>query len=382
MIIENENGYPIAKHNILVFFPNIMQRGGIENIILNYVKNVDRSIFHYDVLQCGNAKGAYDDILESYGASLIYLNADLSFFRLVDYLKKLRKKNSYHIIDFHADNYATKAIIASFLAGYKIRISYSHNTSLPGPKIKTHFKNALTTLFTNVHIADSKEAGEWLFHYGKFAVIQPSINAALFGFDIGNRSNIRDKYNIPIDGKLIGCIGHLLDSHKFQSFLIDVFSVLSKRSEKYYLMLIGDGRDRYFLEEKCRNYKLMDKVIFTGTVEQTAPYLSAFDVFALTSHHEGLPISIIEAVANGLNCVISDRVPKADGLERYLASHSHSEKMDIWADEIERQIAQRKFAMPSEIMDFEYDNLHSAKKMETIYKHKLEIKRGKSHDSI
>ena len=69
----------------------------------------------------------------------------------------------------------------------------------------------------------------------------------------------------------------------------------------------------------------------TGNVFNVNEYLSAMDVFAFPSLYEGLPLSIVEVQANGLPCIISDRVPK-DVFVSDLLTPLSLEDDEAWAE--------------------------------------------------
>ena len=63
-------------------------------------------------------------------------------------------------------------------------------------------------------------------------------------------------------------------------------------------VIIGDGHLRRTLEEQARELGLADDVVFLGTREDPEFFYPALDVVALTSHNEGTPLTLIEAMAN------------------------------------------------------------------------------------
>src|SRR5262249_29781586 len=71
-------------------------------------------------------------------------------------------------------------------------------------------------------------------------------------------------------------------------------------------IVVGDGYLRERLMEQVRSLGLTDHVFMLGFQRDVRPYLLAGDVFVLTSHREGLPLSILEAMACGLPCVVSN----------------------------------------------------------------------------
>ena len=103
--------------------------------------------------------------------------------------------------------------------------------------------------------------------------------------------------------------GHLAEV-KNQRFLIRMMPKLLKKRPDAFLLLLGEGEDREMLQQLIKDLGLTDSVRMTGNVSNVNEYLSAMDVFAFPSLYEGLPLSIVEVQANGLPCIISDRVPR------------------------------------------------------------------------
>ena len=68
-------------------------------------------------------------------------------------------------------------------------------------------------------------------------------------------------------------------------------------------MLVGDGAVRTKLEEQARRPGLAGRVVFLGRRTDVAELLPLFDVFAMSSLSEGLPLTLLEAMAAGLPCV-------------------------------------------------------------------------------
>ncbi len=66
------------------------------------------------------------------------------------------------------------------------------------------------------------------------------------------------------------------------------------------LMIVGDGAERPALEALVREHGLVDRVEFTGHVSEPARIYGAFDLFALSSDTEQMPLSVLEAMASGL----------------------------------------------------------------------------------
>jgi glycosyltransferase involved in cell wall biosynthesis len=71
------------------------------------------------------------------------------------------------------------------------------------------------------------------------------------------------------------------------------------------LLLIGDGPERASLEQLAESLGISQQVRFLGFVENTLPFYKQMDLFALPSHHEGIPMALLEALGAGLPVVAS-----------------------------------------------------------------------------
>jgi glycosyltransferase involved in cell wall biosynthesis len=94
----------------------------------------------------------------------------------------------------------------------------------------------------------------------------------------------------------IGSIGRL-STEKGYTFLIEAFSLLIRKGVDARLVLIGDGYERPLLEECVKRHNLWQNVEFTGYMRNAKQYMDDFDIYAISSLTEGLPITLLEAMA-------------------------------------------------------------------------------------
>lgn len=119
-----------------------------------------------------------------------------------------------------------------------------------------------------------------------------------------DKIELRKKLNLPKE-KLIFIYTAPFNERKNQEFAIK--SILnSKNTKDILLILCGDGITFEGLKEKYKEHK---NIIFTGKVKNIPEYLKASDVYFSTSKSEGLPNSVLEAMATGL-CVILSDIPQ------------------------------------------------------------------------
>ena len=72
------------------------------------------------------------------------------------------------------------------------------------------------------------------------------------------------------------------------------------------LIFCGDGEDRSMLEEKADRLGIKSRVLFLGNRSDMSDLYHMADCFVLASFREGLSRSIMEAMACGLPCIVSD----------------------------------------------------------------------------
>jgi len=128
------------------------------------------------------------------------------------------------------------------------------------------------------------------------------IDSAAYGsLDIDRRA-LRRKLGIADDETVIICVAEL-NKNKNQQVLIK--SLAAMKTDKIRLMLCGTGAREGRLRQLVEKYGLKDRVMFMGYRNDIAQMLAAADIFTLPSYREGLPVSVMEAMASGLPVVCS-----------------------------------------------------------------------------
>ena len=117
------------------------------------------------------------------------------------------------------------------------------------------------------------------------------------------------KETLGVSEKLV--IGHVgrFFPQKNHRFLIEIFKEIHDRNADAVLLLVGGGELddslKNEIKQKVEDLGLTDCVQFLGVREDVNELMQAFDLFLLPSLFEGLPVTMVEAQASGLPCVIS-----------------------------------------------------------------------------
>jgi len=121
-----------------------------------------------------------------------------------------------------------------------------------------------------------------------------------------SQDTARQQLGLAKDDLVYGTIGRLVNV-KGHIYLLKAFAQLAKEQATAKLVIIGDGGLREDLDRLIDELGIKGKVIMAGHIESAYQLMPAFDVFMLSSLEEGLPLTILEAMAAKLP-VISTRV--------------------------------------------------------------------------
>ena len=133
------------------------------------------------------------------------------------------------------------------------------------------------------------------------------------------------------------------------------------------LLLVGDGDLKANIEEKIKELGLSDKVVFTGLRSDVDRLLQAMDVFLFPSVYEGLPLSIIEAQAAGLPCLISDKVPDECRITDCVQQLSLDDPIETWIQAVLNACETERKETLTLIRNAGYDIMTNAVKLQDYY---------------
>jgi len=162
--------------------------------------------------------------------------------------------------------------------------------------------NNMQLVALHSHMAQELNA---LFGVDNTVVIRNGIMMDRFTHPGISKKEKRMELSIPAHAYVVGHVGRFA-AQKNHPFLVDVFREIAKREPSAYLLMIGAG-DHRDIEDKLKEYGLGDRYQILSGRADIPELLAAMDVFVFPSLYEGLPVSLIEAQAAGLRCIVSDR---------------------------------------------------------------------------
>ncbi len=292
-----------------------MARAGIETMLINYYREMDRNQIQFDFLANKPVPGEYDEEIRNMGGRVFVspgLNP-LHFPRYRRFVADLLSENpDIRIVHAHNEAMGYYALQSAKDAGIRVRIAHAHNTQIIHDykyPLKLVCKQLLPGAATD-YWSCGRDAG--IYYYGKKRwntsgfILHNAIDVERFGF----RPEVREHQRRQTGLEKCFVIGHVgrFNVQKNHSRLLDIFAAVAKAVPEARLVLIGTGELEQAMKEKAQHLGILDRTIMPGQTADVSDWYQAMDCFVLPSLFEGLPVVGIEAQAAGLPCVFSDRV--------------------------------------------------------------------------
>ena len=354
--------------------------GGVETVIMNYYRNIDKTKIQFDFVVHKGALLQYITQVKNYGGKVYEITSYKSNILKYTYeIYKIIKENNYEIVHSNMNSLSGFPLFAAYLAGAKVRILHNHTTDNPAEGIRTIAKRILrpfARLFANQYWACSKLAAEWMYGKntvtnGKITIINNAIDLEKFKFNKEKREKLRKKLGIE-NCFVIGHVGRFVKT-KNHEFLIEIFNEVLKQKSNAKLLLIGDGNLKSLIEAKVQNLGIEKAVIFLGVRNDVADLYNVMDVFVFPSLYEGLGMAVIEAQVNSLPTIVSIAIPAEAKISEYIKFISLQQPLKDWLNEVES--AKRKELNISDELLKKFDIREESKKLENLY---LKLIKGKS----
>lgn len=347
-----------------------MGRGGLETMLMNYYRHIDRSKIQFDFLVHREFEADYDQEILKLGGKIYHIS------RLVPWSGSYRAElkifflehPEYRIVHVHQDCLSSVALQCAKECGVSVRIAHSHNSNQDKNLkylIKLHYMKKIPDYATDL-FACSKSAGRWMFGETTFKLLNNAIDTECYRYSKSADMDVREEFSLG-NSIVVGHVGRF-HPQKNHEFLIDVFYACTKLEPNMKLMLVGDGEGKGKIQQKVRDMKLEDKVIFTGVRSDVNRLMQAMNVFVFPSLYEGLPVTLLEAQASGLSCIISDHITEECIVTNGLVSSISLEESPVrWAEYILKQCHCNRENHIGEIKKAGYDISAAANQLQNFY---------------
>jgi len=355
--------------------------GGFDVVATNLQTHLDKNEFECTYYINGETVGPLESMVINSGAKVIHKPNNIrGYYKEYKYLKKVMVEGKYDIVHSHLMFYSGLVMKAAYKAGISKRVPHSHMTNpcmedrpiakQIAAKIYSIFMKMWLNKYGTDLVACGPESGDYLYGKRNFkkrgVILNNAIDLDRFKYNKLYRNEIRSELNLG--SKIV--VGHVgrLNYVKNHKYLVDVFYEVQKINPEAILLIVGDGEQRTNIENKAEELGILDKIIITGMRSDVEKLLSAMDIFVFPSLYEGLPVTLVEAQATKLPCIISDTVTQ------YVKQNDNIEYMSIkrnpieWAKKVVNMVKNDRESVCDDELRKNFDINSIAKELEEIYR--------------
>lgn len=347
--------------------------GGIESVVMNYYRCIDKNKFQFDFIAPKGSTFPNKDEIEKLGGRIFVVPKYSHPFAYIKAVRKIFRENNYKIVHCHMNTMGIFAMYAAYKEHIPIRILHNHsmiNHFFSRSEFKRNILKYILRTFCKIYpshfCACSKAAGNWM--YGKnfnYTIFNNGINVDKFKFNPEIRESVRAELGLQ-DKLVVGHIGRFCPP-KNHIFLVEIFNNLLSLHDNAVLLLIGEGELLDQVKLKVKQLNIEDKVIFLGKQNDTSKYYQAMDVFCLPSRYEGLPVVAVEAQCSGLPCLFSTYVSKESKILDSTKFLSYDDTLDKWSQTMSELANNQRVDGAEQVRKCNFDMKDEAKKLELYY---------------
>ena len=280
-----------------------LEVGGMERLVHDLV--IDRGGDTTSVA-CLESLGSFGVALRRQGIRVELIGTKGGTIPTVYRLWRHLRRAQPDVLHCHSFFAFLNASLAARLSGQVPLVFTKHGASIPGTGLGSR-TNRLLLRKAEV-VAVSRQAKEvmqaWMRNGRRVHYIPNGISFRAYE-NLPGREEARARLGLPSDAFVVGIVARIA-SYKGHHVLIDAFSVLRKTVPGSLLLIAGDGPGLSSVREHVRNIEIDKSVWLMGERNDVPEILAALDVFCLPSETEGMPMTILEAMAAGVPVIASN----------------------------------------------------------------------------
>lgn len=304
------HGYPLKDTRCgdgalrTLFLLTSMPVGGAETLLVNLVRRLDKRKFAPEIA-CLKSPGELGEMMSQelpVHSHLIRHKLDVAvLFRLQ---KLIAERKIDAVVTVGCGDKMFWGRLAAWRAGVPVVLSALHSTGWPDGVGRL---NRMLTPITDGFIGVAQAHGEFLVDFEKFPankvhVIPNGVDCDRFQPSPKDRASARVELGIAENAPLVGIVAALRPEKNLELFL-RAAAVVQRQIPVARFLIVGDGPERARCELWARELGITEFVHSLGSRSDIPRWLAAMDVFALTSHNEANPVSILEAMSCGIPVV-------------------------------------------------------------------------------
>lgn len=345
--------------------------GGAQTALVNLVRYADRTRFHHEVATM-HGEGIFAAAFRKLDVPVHSLSAHRWPPGYLVNVPRMARGGRFDIVHCHlfAANWIAKPLAAAAGA----RCIYHHDQCNDAFRTESPLAIAvdrLTNRLSKRVLAVSKSIEKFNLEVeklppGKVTYFPNSVDLADFHPpDAGERHAARERFGLPADAFLIGGVGRLTAQKNF-GLLLDAAQPLL--NDEVQLAIFGSGPEEEMLRSRAGQF-----VHFLGTVSERAAIYHSLDALVLSSRFEGLPMTVLEAMA----CRVPVLASAVDGVREIATPGEHallapSENVEAFRAELTRLLSEpdlrlRLAANAQQLVKDRFDARALAAELEKLY---------------
>ncbi len=318
-----------------------MDPGGVETWLLNVLKYIDRDLFEFHFCTFGPHPGLFAGEVERLGGRVLPCPRGVNPWSFGRRFRKILRDGNYDAVHSHVTLFSGAVLRWANAEGISMRIAHSHTSQDDKPdslargcyrRIMKSWINSYAThgLGASMPAAADLFGGNWKTDE-RFRILPYGIDLHPFQQPV-TQDKVREELAIPLNVPVVGHVGRFIAA-KNHSFLMEIAQEIHRRRPETHFLLVGDGPLKRKIETQASRLGLSGKVHFAGTRTDVPRLMrEAMDVLVFPSLWEGLPVTLIEAQAAGLRCIVSETVTdEADILQEQIRLPL-SRRSEVWAE--------------------------------------------------
>jgi glycosyltransferase involved in cell wall biosynthesis len=338
---ENSPALPVPHGKKIVFvLPRTSEFGGLERHLLDLLRRLKDPQLHSSVV-------CFDqDVISAHMGrdqqAHVAVKCEKQPKSLRDWFRIIREADPDTIVFIYSwiEAFPWQAPVAALLAGVRRRFSiHQLIANPPPPRVRGWSpRNMLRRLIgrraryllsvrtsgyvLNKTICVSNAVQEVLvnayrFPASKTVIVHNGVSTSTFVPSEMGGAAVRARFGVGPEDFLLVCAARLADA-KGIDILLQAVSRVVRQGVSCKCIIVGDGPLKEKLLQQANSDGLWEHVYFEGFQKDVRPYLQAGSAFILTSHVEGLPLSVLEAMACGLPCIVTNVGGSAEAVKDHV----------------------------------------------------------------
>lgn len=275
-----------------------LEVGGAQRLITDLLPELSNYGVSPAVLVNRRQNNEFEKKLEDNGIPIISVNTNnnYSIFILYMLLKQTRQFDVVHVHLFPA------LYILAFVRLFRnVRLVYTEHNTTNRRRNKTFLKRIERFVYHRydsvVSVSDDtrNELCKWL----GVSILEERFKVVKNGIDLNSFRIKKNKSPYPVTLLMISRFAEAKDQPT-------VIKALTHLNENIHVVFIGDGQRKIECEQLANSLGVTERVHFMGCQSDIPSFISKADIGILSTHWEGLPLTIIEMMAGGIPVVASD----------------------------------------------------------------------------